>query len=147
MRLEKTFRFEAAHDLPNHKGKCNRLHGHSWILHVFVEGSINPKSGMVIDYGDIKEAVQPLVNDYLDHWYLNAWIVNPTSENVLIWIAYWLRSSHFEWSALSLEETCTSSAYLTRKEYDDAQDAENGQEGRQEETQEAEEVTNNDIPF
>jgi 6-pyruvoyltetrahydropterin/6-carboxytetrahydropterin synthase len=34
--IYKEVRFEAAHRLPYHDGKCQRLHGHSWIGRVYV---------------------------------------------------------------------------------------------------------------
>lgn len=69
MILRKTFRFEASHVLPKHPGKCSRLHGHSWVLHVFVEGSINPETGFVKDYAEISKTVNPVINE-LDHKHL-----------------------------------------------------------------------------
>ncbi len=38
--LTKTFHFEAAHHLPGHRGKCARLHGHSYRLEVTLRGPI-----------------------------------------------------------------------------------------------------------
>ena len=72
MELSKIFTFEASHILPKHPGKCSRLHGHSWVLEVTVEGSVNPETGFVMDYADLKAAVQPVV-DRLDHRHLGAW--------------------------------------------------------------------------
>jgi queuosine biosynthesis protein QueD len=74
MILRKTFRFEASHLLPKHPGKCSRLHGHSWVLHVETEGKVNQDTGLVMDYGEISAAVKPLVDD-LDHRHLGAWAV------------------------------------------------------------------------
>ncbi len=74
MILSKEFRFEASHVLPKHKGKCSRLHGHSWVLRVEVDGRLDRDSGFVMDYGDISAAVKPLV-DALDHRHLGAWAV------------------------------------------------------------------------
>lgn len=52
-RLEKTFRFEASHQLPKHDGKCARLHGHSWVGRVVIEGpdliGDGAKAGMLQD--------------------------------------------------------------------------------------------------
>ena len=140
MELTKTFRFEASHVLPKHKGKCSRLHGHSWVLHVSVEGSIDPETGFVMDFAEISEAVKPLI-ERLDHRHLGTWTIPsttglgyqmlhfpgwgvtgmptgfyPTSENLLAWIG--LQLSGLSWSKLSIEETCTSRATLTREEYD-----------------------------
>src|SRR5437660_12657062 len=132
MLLRKTFRFEASHILPKHPGKCSRLHGHSWVLHIFVEGSVNPDTGFVMDFADISKMVNPLI-DRLDHHHLgtyddfgslqlNQWGVlgmphdiYPTSENLLTWIGKQLT---LDWSILAIEETCTSYAELTRKECD-----------------------------
>lgn len=60
VRLTKTFRFEAAHDLPTFPEghKCRRLHGHSFRFDVVVEGDVDPKLGYLIDYGDIKKAAE-----------------------------------------------------------------------------------------
>lgn len=74
MLLRKTFRFEASHLLPKHPGKCSRLHGHSWILHVETEGKVNPSTGFVMDYAEMSAVVKPLVEN-LDHRHLGAWCV------------------------------------------------------------------------
>ena len=69
-RIGKTFRFEAAHYLPNHDGPCRTLHGHSYQLEVVIEGdqliAQGPKEGMLLDYADLKEVVQPII-DRFDH--------------------------------------------------------------------------------
>jgi len=173
MELRKTFRFEASHVLPKHVGKCSRLHGHSWVLHVSVEGKINPKTGFVQDFAEISNVVKPLV-ERLDHHHLGTWdfmltqpplerhMVTglpvdfyPTSENLVWWIAgqlnpgidilgLYILGKGLEirpdlrpgmiieeafpgqkqvkriswWSKISIEETCTSMATLTREEYD-----------------------------
>jgi 6-pyruvoyltetrahydropterin/6-carboxytetrahydropterin synthase len=135
MLLRKTFRFEASHMLSRHPGKCKNLHGHSWVLHVFVEGPIEEETGFVVDFADISKWVKPLI-EQLDHKHLGQWEVDgqwipirptwkvlkipenfyPTSENLL----YWIGTSLFpmRWSKLALEETCTSYAELTRSEFD-----------------------------
>src|SRR5947208_14815945 len=82
--LWKEFRFEAAHRLPNMPPghKCARLHGHSFHLEVHLWGAVDPTTGMLVDYADIKAAFKPL-EDQLDHRYLNEvdGLENPTSEN------------------------------------------------------------------
>ncbi len=114
--LEKRFRFEAAHRLPKHDGKCARLHGHSWVLTVQVgAGSLTrsgPKSGMVVDYGDISKVVKPLVDAHLDHWFLNesTQLEDPTSERIAAWVFGRLREKLPGLEAVVVEETCTSKA-------------------------------------
>ena len=72
--IRKTFRFEASHLLPKHPGKCSRLHGHSFVLHVETEGRVNQETGFVMDYADMSAAVKPLI-ERLDHRHLGAWAV------------------------------------------------------------------------
>lgn len=79
----KTFKFEAAHNLPKHQGKCHNLHGHSYKLEVEVTGKIHtdgkPDHGMIMDFGRLKSVMQPLI-DLLDHAVLNAMYEYPTAE-------------------------------------------------------------------
>lgn len=90
--LTKTFKFEAAHQLVNHDGKCARLHGHSWEARVQFAGQrlvqSGPKGGMLVDYGDISKLLQPIIDQYLDHWFLNETLQTnvPTSEAVARWL-------------------------------------------------------------
>lgn len=90
--IVKRFSFDAAHFLPNHKGKCKGVHGHHWVLEVGVKGYVNKDTGMVVDFADIKEAVQGRIINELDHKFLNEIKLNsfpsnqPTSENIIKWI-------------------------------------------------------------
>ena len=85
----KEFTFEAAHRLPNVPDghKCGRLHGHSFRVALHVAGPVEPESGWLMDFADLKERFQPLY-DRLDHNYLNEidGLENPTSENIARWI-------------------------------------------------------------
>lgn len=119
--LRKEFRFEAAHKLAHHDGKCARLHGHSWKLVVEVAGAKlqadGPKRGMLMDFGDLKAAVAPLVEGYLDHHYLNETLGtdSPTSEYVAAWASAHLvdfAEANGLTLAVQVEETCTSACRL-----------------------------------
>ncbi len=110
IRVTKEFRFEMAHALLNHDGPCKNIHGHSYQLSVTlkgkpVEGNTNPKTGMVIDFSDLKKLVNEEIIQPFDH----ALLLNkttpekqykelqgqklilvdfqPTCENMLIYIA------------------------------------------------------------
>lgn len=63
-------RFEAAHQLPQHKGKCARLHGHNYSVQVFVAGQELNDAGMLIDFGDVKRECRATLRAF-DHRYLN----------------------------------------------------------------------------
>jgi 6-pyruvoyltetrahydropterin/6-carboxytetrahydropterin synthase len=66
MKIAKDFRWEMAHRLQCHKGKCFNLHGHSYKLQVEFEGNIDTATGMVLDYFNVKDIVAPIVEE-LDH--------------------------------------------------------------------------------
>ena len=114
--LSKEFTFEAAHKLETHDGKCARLHGHSWKMLVTAKGDAlqeeGPKEGMLIDYSDLKKMVKPIVDDYLDHHYLNETLDMdmPTSEKVAQWVFLRLKELYpnFPLSSVTIFETCTS---------------------------------------
>lgn len=113
-RLTKKFDFEASHQLMHHDGKCARLHGHSWKGEIMVENmeliKVGPKENMVIDFGDMKAPLKPLIEKYLDHWHLNDTLKTemPTSEFVAKWIYDKLKSDLPDLVAVIIEETCTS---------------------------------------
>ena len=87
--LTVTSEFEAAHLIPGYLGKCSRLHGHNWKIEVVVSGNELNDLGMVIDFVDIKIAVNKAL-DILDHAYLNELEpfknIAPTAENIAKYI-------------------------------------------------------------
>jgi 6-pyruvoyltetrahydropterin/6-carboxytetrahydropterin synthase len=109
--LVKDFRFEAAHYLPNlpDSHKCRRTHGHSFRGEIAVRGPVDPEIGWVIDFADLKRAVQPVI-DRLDHYLLNEveGLPNPTSELLAVWIWEKLEPQLPGLVRITIEETCTS---------------------------------------
>lgn len=65
------------HRLPFHKGKCKNLHGHSYRAIVSFNG-IPDENGIVIDFYDMKQIVNPLLEE-LDH----AFVVQKDDEEVI----------------------------------------------------------------
>ncbi|MGI6008596.1 MAG: 6-pyruvoyl trahydropterin synthase family protein [Methanomethylophilus sp.] len=57
-------RFSACHFIPRHE-KCSRLHGHSYIIHLKLEGDIG-ENGMVMDFVVLKKKLREMV-DSMDH--------------------------------------------------------------------------------
>jgi 6-pyruvoyltetrahydropterin/6-carboxytetrahydropterin synthase len=86
MRLDVEFYFAAAHRLPRYEGPCFRMHGHNYKFFVAVEGDVDPASGMIADFGKIKEVVAEEVLARVDHRNLNDVLENPTAENIARWI-------------------------------------------------------------
>jgi 6-pyruvoyltetrahydropterin/6-carboxytetrahydropterin synthase len=77
--------FSSAHILNGHPGNCKRMHGHNWLVEAEVRGSNTNEIGMVIDFKEIKNNLQGII-DKLDHQYLNDiepfTNENPTAENI-----------------------------------------------------------------
>ena len=94
--------------LPNHPGKCARLHGHSYRLDVALEGELQrdgPAAGMIEDFEVITRVVKAAVIDQLDHRSLNELLPNPTAENIVVWIWARLAGELSGLSELALWET------------------------------------------
>ena len=85
MRLNADFSFCAAHRLPYYDGNCNRTHGHNYRFQVVLEGTPDPKSGMIIDFADVDQIVKETVLDVVDHQHLNDFLDNPTAELIIMW--------------------------------------------------------------
>lgn len=113
--LTKEIRFEAAHRLPAHDGQCARLHGHSFKARIILQGErlkqSGPKEGMLLDFKTVSEAVKPILEEKLDHHYLNETlpINNPTSENIAKWLYGELKGKLPLLHAIEVDETCTCS--------------------------------------
>lgn len=77
--------FSAAHRLCGYPGDCARVHGHNWIVEVYVQCRELNEIGIGIDFRDIKQAVKEVLSK-MDHSDLNELPafkdVNPSSENI-----------------------------------------------------------------
>lgn len=111
MEVYKEFQMECAHLLPKVPPghKCGRLHGHSYRIQIYVQGTVTEETGWIVDFAEIKRAFQPLY-DQLDHWYLNEvkGLENPTSENLARWIWKRLKPALPILSKIIVSETCTT---------------------------------------
>ena len=81
--LIKTY-FDAAHFLPDYDGKCSHLHGHRWTVEVAYVFEDIGKDGFCIDFSVLKKELSLILPD---HALLNDYIINPTAENISIWLA------------------------------------------------------------
>ena len=66
-----------------YSSKCSQLHGHNWIITVYLASQeLNPQ-GMVEDFKHVKKAIA----GYLDHGNFNELLpFNPTAENISAWV-------------------------------------------------------------
>lgn len=64
-------------------GPCNRMHGHSWKISIWIRGDekYKDKVGILFDFTNVKK-----IKDKYDHYELNAippfTEINPTAENI-----------------------------------------------------------------
>ncbi|MDI9226387.1 6-carboxytetrahydropterin synthase QueD [Serratia bockelmannii] len=109
--LFKDFQFEDAHRLPlvPEGHKCGRLHGHSFMVRLEVTGDVDPHTGWVMDFAELKAVFSPIW-ERLDHHYLNdiPGLENPTSEVLAAWIWQQLKPQLPELTAVMVKETCTA---------------------------------------
>ena len=67
----------------SYESKCERLHGHNWIVTVHCKSRELNADGMVMDFTQVKERI----HGYLDHGNFNELLpFNPTAENLARWI-------------------------------------------------------------
>jgi 6-pyruvoyltetrahydropterin/6-carboxytetrahydropterin synthase len=110
-RLERSYRFEAAHFLPKVPPghKCARMHGHSYLVEIAIEGEVDAERGWLMDFAEIDEHVSPLVRQ-LDHQVLNEidGLDNPTSELLAVWLWKKLSPTLVHLTEVVVSETPTS---------------------------------------
>lgn len=109
--IARSFRFEAAHHLPNapEGHKCRRLHGHSFEVEIHIAGELREPEGWVCDFAEIAQAWEPVAKT-LDHQLLNeiVGLENPTSERLAAWIWSRICGALPGLSAVVVAETSTS---------------------------------------
>ena len=109
--IVKTFRFDAAHRLAHapEGHKCRRLHGHSYRLDVHITGPVDEETGWVMDFGEIKQTVEPIIAE-LDHHLLNEvpGLENSTSELIAAYLFDRIRKALPGLSAVTVWESETS---------------------------------------
>ena len=98
MEIYKDFSFDSAHFLPHVPDghKCKNMHGHTYKLRVFVKGTPDPHLGWIMDFKELKDIVNPLI-DQLDHKLINdiKGLENPTAENIAM-VIYQLLRPHID---------------------------------------------------
>ncbi len=122
-KLHKSFKFHAAHHLPNHDGQCRNVHGHTYTVEVFVRGlelvpvgHDYPDEGMLVDFKHISFWLDK-VKSMLDHTDLNdsakqlgAYV--PTAERLALgiytYLAGMINGQRVELERVRVYETDTS---------------------------------------
>ena len=111
--------FSAAHNLRNYKGKCEKLHGHNWIVEAIFAYKSLGHNGIAIDFRLAKRMLRDIV-EKLDHSYLNELKIlkhiNPTSENIAKFIYDCLKKKNVNIKSVLVWENEKSCATYTEDE-------------------------------
>jgi len=118
-KLSVTRGFASAHCLREYKGRCENLHGHNWKVKASFCGTELDKTGMLIDFTNIKAELDKIMAR-LDHKFLNDTPpfdkINPTAENIAAFILGELQKAETETAKVcevEVWESETSSATVT----------------------------------
>lgn len=129
--VTKEINFCYGHRLRDYPKKCKNIHGHNGLVEITLASPKLDYRGMVVDFEDIKEAVQSWIMSELDHKLLlrkddplipvlsdmnEPFMVmedNPTAENIAKLIFDYTRSKGFSVVSVRLWETPTSVAVYT----------------------------------
>lgn len=75
--ITKEIGLDAGHRVPTHGSKCRHVHGHRYVVRATCEAAglitAGEQSGMVLDFGFLKEEMMLRIHDPCDHGYI-AWI-------------------------------------------------------------------------
>lgn len=81
--------FSGAHHLRNYGGKCEGVHGHNWVVEIFIDCKKLDNIGLGIDFVEVKNNLSEVIKK-LDHKDLNELAFfkdkNPSAENIAYFI-------------------------------------------------------------
>ena len=90
MKIYRTYTLHAARFIPtlDTAHPCSKMHGHTFKIIVEIDGSINERTGFVMDFYDLDTIVDNKIIKQIDHKILNDIdaLENPSSEHLAIWI-------------------------------------------------------------
>ena len=66
-KVTKEIHFCYGHRLLNYQGKCRYLHGHNAKVEIELSSKNLDRRGMVVDFSDVKRAIQGWIDTALDH--------------------------------------------------------------------------------
>jgi len=84
--------FSSAHFLEHYKGKCEKMHGHTFRIEAYFRVNQLDKSGIAIDFTQIKEYLKSIVPD---HKVLNEeFDFSPSAENLSRYFFYKIKEKY-----------------------------------------------------
>ncbi|MFQ6069773.1 MAG: 6-carboxytetrahydropterin synthase QueD [Candidatus Aminicenantales bacterium] len=106
-KLKVSEKFQAAHFLKGYRGKCEKIHGHTFKVEVEIEIANLDSRGISIDFNEIKEKLASILPD---HKFLNeVYDFNPSAENLAQHFFHELKA-HFPLKKVTVWESDNASA-------------------------------------
>ncbi len=68
--IMRRFTFCAGHRLVGHEGKCQNLHGHNYVVEIFVTGQNQDAVGRILDFKLLKQQVNGWLDEHWDHAFI-----------------------------------------------------------------------------
>lgn len=68
--IMRRFSFCAGHRLVGHEGKCQNLHGHNYVVEIFVSGQEQDAVGRILDFKQLKQSIKGWLDDHWDHTFI-----------------------------------------------------------------------------
>ncbi len=85
-------KFAAAHFIQHYKGKCEKMHGHTFQVEVYIKATELDISGIAIDFTELKAYLKEILPD---HKVLNeVYDFSPSAENLSRHIYYTIKNKY-----------------------------------------------------
>lgn len=68
--IMRRFTFCAGHRLVGHEGKCRNLHGHNYVLELYLTGQKQDEIGRILDFKLLKQRVNGWIDENWDHTFV-----------------------------------------------------------------------------
>ncbi len=68
--IMRRFTFCAGHRLVGHEGKCQNLHGHNYVLEIYITGSEQDEVGRILDFKLLKQKCNAWLDANWDHTFI-----------------------------------------------------------------------------
>lgn len=110
-RISKTFEFSAAHRLNglDQGHPCGRMHGHNYVIELFLEAPSLDPVGFVRDYREL-DHFKEWLDATFDHHLVNETVTQPTAELMAMAIYHRAVAMYHEVVAVSVKETGKTTA-------------------------------------
>jgi len=132
--IKKEFKLCCSHTLNNEKlsktknvelfGKCNENHGHNYkVILCFKSKELDPSTGMIINFDEIKKVFKKYIDDVFDHKNLNTLYyfnnIIPTAENMAELFYDIIKKNLSDLYAVEIYETDGASAIYVEDKNED----------------------------